>query len=160
MIGAAPGYVGYEEGGQLTEKVRRKPFSVVLFDEVEKANPEIFDVLLQVLDDGRLTDGQGRVVSFKNAIIIMTSNIGSQTIRDFAADAQEEAKEQGATMGDLVQDMMQADAAGFAKKMAEFQAAMQENLRATFRPEFLNRIDDVITFKPLSSENILSLIHI
>ena len=158
LIGAAPGYIGYEEGGQLTEAVRRRPYSVVLFDEVEKANPEVFDVLLQVLDDGRLTDGQGRVVSFKNAIIIMTSNIGSQTIRDFAADAQEEAKEQGATMGDLVQDMMQADAAGFAKKMAEFQAAMQENLRATFRPEFLNRIDDVITFKPLSSENIESIV--
>ena len=158
LIGAPPGYVGYDEGGQLTEAVRRRPYSVILLDEIEKAHPDVFNILLQVLDDGRLTDGQGRVVSFKNAIIIMTSNIGSQTIRDFAADAQEEAKEQGATMGDLVQDMMQADAAGFAKKMAEFQAAMQENLRATFRPEFLNRIDDVITFKPLSSENIESIV--
>ena len=158
LIGAPPGYVGYDEGGQLTEAVRRRPYSVILLDEIEKAHPDVFNILLQVLDDGRLTDGQGRVVSFKNAIIIMTSNIGSQTIRDFAADAQEEAKEQGATMGDLVQDMMQADAAGFAKKMAEFQAAMQESLRATFRPEFLNRIDDVITFKPLSSENIESIV--
>ena len=158
LIGAPPGYVGYDEGGQLTEAVRRRPYSVILLDEIEKAHPDVFNILLQVLDDGRLTDGQGRVVSFKNAIIIMTSNIGSQTIRDFAADAQEEAKEQGATMGDLVQDMMQADAAGFAKKMAEFQAVMQENLRATFRPEFLNRIDDVITFKPLSSENIESIV--
>ncbi len=154
LIGAPPGYVGYDEGGQLTEAVRRRPYSVILLDEIEKAHPDVFNILLQVLDDGRLTDGQGRVVSFKNAIIIMTSNIGSQTIRDFAAETQEEAKEKGTTMGDLVEDMMKADAAGFAKKMAEFQNAMQENLRATFRPEFLNRIDDVITFKPLTSENI------
>ena len=158
LIGAPPGYVGYDEGGQLTEAVRRRPYSVILLDEIEKAHPDVFNILLQVLDDGRLTDGQGRVVSFKNAIIIMTSNIGSQTIRDFAAETQEEAKEKGATMGDLVEDMMKADAAGFAKKMAEFQNAMQENLRATFRPEFLNRIDDVITFKPLSSENIESIV--
>ncbi len=160
LIGAPPGYVGYDEGGQLTEAVRRRPYSVILLDEIEKAHPDVFNILLQVLDDGRLTDGQGRVVSFKNAIIIMTSNIGSQTISDFASETQEQAKEQGTTMGDLVEDMMKADAAGFAKKMAEFQNAMQENLRATFRPEFLNRIDDVITFKPLTSENIERIVEL
>ena len=158
LIGAPPGYVGYDEGGQLTEAVRRRPYSVILLDEIEKAHPDVFNILLQVLDDGRLTDGQGRVVSFKNAIIIMTSNIGSQTISDFASETQEQAKDRGTTMGDLVEDMMKADAAGFAKKMAEFQNAMQENLRATFRPEFLNRIDDVITFRPLTSENIESIV--
>ncbi len=160
LIGAPPGYVGYDEGGQLTEAVRRRPYSVILLDEIEKAHPDVFNILLQVLDDGRLTDGQGRVVSFKNAIIIMTSNIGSQTISDFASETQEQAKEQGTTMGDLVEDMMKVDAAGFAKKMAEFQNAMQENLRATFRPEFLNRIDDVITFKPLTSENIERIVEL
>ena len=160
LIGAPPGYVGYDEGGQLTEAVRRRPYSVILLDEIEKAHPDVFNILLQVLDDGRLTDGQGRVVSFKNAIIIMTSNIGSQTISDFASETQEQAKDRGTTMGDLVEDMMKADAAGFAKKMAEFQNAMQENLRATFRPEFLNRIDDVITFRPLTSENIESIVSL
>ena len=160
LIGAPPGYVGYDEGGQLTEAVRRKPYSVILLDEIEKAHPDVFNILLQVLDDGRLTDGQGRVVSFKNAIIIMTSNVGSQNIRDFASETQGQTAGKGATMGDMVADMMQSDAAGFAKKMAEFQNKMQEALRATFRPEFLNRIDDVITFKPLTSDNIERIVKL
>ena len=121
LIGAPPGYVGYDEGGQLTEAVRRHPYSVILLDEIEKAHPDVFNVLLQVLDDGRLTDGQGRVVSFKNAIVIMTSNLGSQLIERFAEDGDKEALDK----------------------------AIQDALRATFRPEFLNRIDELITFDPL-----------
>ena len=145
LIGAPPGYVGYDEGGQLTEAVRRKPYSVILLDEVEKAHPDVFNVLLQVLDDGRLTDGQGRVVSFKNAIIIMTSNIGSQLIRE--RDAEE-------TVGDMVEDMQKMTPEAAAKRMAEFANRMQDALRNTFRPEFLNRIDDIITFNEL---NIVSI---
>ena len=148
LIGAAPGYVGYEQGGQLTEAVRRRPYSVVLFDEVEKANPEIFDVLLQVLDDGRLTDGQGRVVSFKNAIIIMTSNIGSQSIREFAGEDQNQGS--GNSMGKVMEDLMTADVEVAAKRLAELNNKINDALRNTFRPEFLNRIDEVITFNPLS----------
>jgi len=121
LIGAPPGYVGYDEGGQLTEAVRRKPYSVILLDEIEKAHPDVFNVLLQVLDDGRLTDGQGRVVSFKNAIIIMTSNVGSQFIRAFAENGDEKAMEK----------------------------SIDEALRVTFRPEFLNRIDDIVVFDAL-----------
>ena len=122
LIGAPPGYVGYDEGGQLTEAVRRRPYSVILLDEIEKAHPDVFNILLQVLDDGRLTDGQGRVVSFKNAIIIMTSNVGSQFIREFAENGDE-------------------------KQMRE---AIDGALRQTFRPEFINRIDDVVVFNSLS----------
>ncbi|MGN0078536.1 MAG: ATP-dependent chaperone ClpB [Coriobacteriales bacterium] len=121
LIGAPPGYVGYDEGGQLTEAVRRHPYSVILLDEIEKAHPDVFNVLLQVLDDGRLTDGQGRVVSFKNAIVIMTSNLGSQLIERYAEDGDKEALDK----------------------------AIQDALRTTFRPEFLNRIDELITFDPL-----------
>jgi ATP-dependent Clp protease ATP-binding subunit ClpB len=131
LIGAPPGYVGYEEGGQLTEAVRRRPYSVILLDEVEKAHPDVFNVLLQVLDDGRLTDGQGRVVSFKNAIVIMTSNVGSQFIQQFA--------EGGATE-------------------EETDTLLQEALRATFRPEFLNRVDDVVTFHALSLDQIAEIV--
>jgi len=123
LIGAPPGYVGYEEGGQLTEAVRRRPYSVILLDEIEKAHPDVFNVLLQVLDDGRLTDGQGRIVSFKNAIVIMTSNVGSQYIQQFAEGGADE-------------DTM--------KRMLE------EALRATFRPEFLNRVDDTVIFHALT----------
>ncbi len=123
LIGAPPGYVGYDEGGQLTEAVRRRPYSVILLDEIEKAHPDVFNVLLQVLDDGRLTDGQGRIVSFKNAIVIMTSNVGSQFIQQFAEGGADEA-----TM----------------KRMLE------EALRATFRPEFLNRVDDTVVFHALT----------
>jgi len=131
LIGAPPGYVGYEEGGQLTEAVRRRPYSVILLDEMEKAHPDVFGVLLQVLDDGRLTDGQGRVVSFKNAIIIMTSNVGSQFIQMFAEG-------------------------GHSEK--EMQQMLEEALRATFRPEFLNRIDDVVTFHALSLDQIADIV--
>ncbi len=121
LIGAPPGYVGYDEGGQLTEAVRRRPYSVILLDEIEKAHPDVFNILLQVLDDGRLTDGQGRVVNFKNAIVIMTSNVGSQFIREFQENGDEETRDR----------------------------AIQEALRATFRPEFLNRIDDTVVFDAL-----------
>ncbi|MDF1541913.1 MAG: ATP-dependent chaperone ClpB [Anaerosomatales bacterium] len=133
LIGAPPGYVGYEEGGQLTEAVRRRPYSVLLFDEIEKAHPDVFNVLLQVLDDGRLTDGQGRVVSFKNTIIIMTSNVGSQFIQEFARAGTDEA-----TM----------------------KTAVEEALRQTFRPEFLNRIDDIVLFHSLSMEDIAKIVDI
>ena len=134
MIGAPPGYVGYEEGGQLTEAVRRKPYSVVLFDEVEKAHPDVFNVLLQVLDDGRITDSQGRTVDFKNTILIMTSNIGSQYILDG----------------------IQED--GTVEEASE--TAVMEELRAHFRPEFLNRLDETIMFKPLTKDNIGGIIKL
>lgn len=132
LIGAPPGYVGYDEGGQLTEAVRRRPYSVILLDEIEKAHPDVFNILLQVLDDGRLTDGQGRVVNFKNAIVIMTSNVGSQFIREFAENGDEETKKR----------------------------AIDEALRATFRPEFLNRIDDIVTFEALSISDIEPIVQL
>jgi ATP-dependent Clp protease ATP-binding subunit ClpB len=131
MIGAPPGYVGYEEGGRLTEAVRRRPYSVVLFDEIEKAHPDVFNILLQVLDDGRLTDGKGRVVSFKNTVIIMTSNLGSEWI----AEAQEASEE-------------------------ELRKRIEETLRRHFRPEFFNRIDDVIVFHRLTREEISEIVEI
>ncbi len=146
LIGAPPGYVGYDEGGQLTEAVRRRPYSVILLDEMEKAHPDVFNVLLQVLDDGRLTDGQGRVVSFKNAIIIMTSNVGSQYIREYAAQENEQS------MGKMMEDIASGDIETGAKRLAELANKVQDALRSTFRPEFLNRIDDVITFNGLSIE--------
>ena len=158
LIGAPPGYVGYDEGGQLTEAVRRKPYSVILLDEIEKAHPDVFNILLQVLDDGRLTDGQGRVVSFKNSIIIMTSNVGSQFIRDFGNKEQQEEKlreqsqpqQPNQSMGKLVEDVMTGDVQTAAKRLAELQTQVNDALSATFRPEFLNRIDDIITFKALT----------
>ncbi len=134
LIGAPPGYVGYDEGGQLTEAVRRKPYSVVLFDEVEKAHPDVFNILLQILDDGRITDSQGRTVDFKNTIIILTSNLGSQDLLDGIrpdGSISEEAK--SAVMGEL---------------------------RRSFRPEFLNRLDEIIMFKPLTKENLEGIIDI
>ena len=134
LIGAPPGYVGYDEGGQLTEAVRRKPYSVVLFDEVEKAHPDVFNVLLQVLDDGRITDSQGRTVDFKNTIIILTSNIGSQYLLD-GIDANGEISENAAAM-------------------------VNEQLKNSFRPEFLNRLDEIIMFKPLTKDNISSIIDL
>ena len=134
LIGAPPGYVGYDEGGQLTEAVRRKPYSVVLFDEIEKAHPDVFNVLLQVLDDGRITDSQGRTVDFKNTILIMTSNIGSSYLLD-GIDEQGNISE------------------------ASLQAVMEE-LRAHFRPEFLNRLDETIMFKPLTKDNIYDIIDL
>ena len=132
LIGAPPGYVGYEEGGQLTEAVRRKPYSVILFDEIEKAHPDVFNILLQILDDGRLTDSQGRVVNFKNTVIIMTSNIGSDILLE---DAGEEGE-----LSDEVRDRVMA------------------RLRSGFRPEFLNRIDEIVLFKPLTREELKAIV--
>ena len=134
LIGAPPGYVGYEEGGQLTETVRRRPYSVVLFDEVEKAHPDVFNVLLQVLDDGRITDSQGRTVDFKNTILILTSNLGSQFLLD-GIDANGEIGEQAKTQ-------------------------VQQLLHHTFRPEFLNRLDEIVFYKPLTKENITAIIDL
>ncbi len=133
LIGAPPGYVGYDEGGQLTEAVRRKPYAVVLFDEVEKAHPDVFNVLLQVLDDGRITDAQGRTVDFKNTIVIMTSNIGSRFLLE-------------GVVGDTIPESVRESV------MAE--------LRTSFRPEFLNRIDETILFKPLTLEEIGSIVDL
>ena len=134
LIGAPPGYVGYDEGGQLTEAVRRKPYSVVLFDEIEKAHPDVFNVLLQVLDDGRITDSQGRTVDFKNTILIMTSKIGSGYLLDGIDDH-----------GNISEDSQQA---------------VMEELKAHFRPEFLNRLDEMIMFKPLTKDNIYDIIDL
>jgi len=134
LMGAPPGYVGYEEGGQLTEAVRRRPYQVVLFDEIEKAHPDVFNVLLQLLDDGRLTDSQGRTVDFKNTVVIMTSNIGSTALI--------EAGERGAAAFD------------------EAAEAVRLQLREHFRPEFLNRVDEVIVFRPLSEEQLAEIVRL
>jgi ATP-dependent Clp protease ATP-binding subunit ClpC len=142
LVGAPPGYVGYEEGGQLTEKVRRKPYAIVLLDEIEKAHPDVFNLLLQVLDDGHMTDGLGRKIDFKNTIMIMTSNIGARQLADFGTGvgfgtkSQEEAKE------------------------ANSKTVIQNALRKAFSPEFLNRVDDMIMFKSLSREDIHKIIDI
>jgi ATP-dependent Clp protease ATP-binding subunit ClpB len=132
LIGAPPGYVGYEEGGYLTEAVRRRPYSVILLDEVEKAHPDVFNVLLQVLDDGRLTDGQGRTVDFRNAVIVMTSNLGSQMIQELAGE----------------------------ERYDEMKSAVMEVVGSHFRPEFINRVDDVVVFHPLSREHIRMIVDI
>jgi ATP-dependent Clp protease ATP-binding subunit ClpB len=132
LIGAPPGYVGYEEGGYLTEAVRRRPYSVVLLDEVEKAHPDVFNVLLQVLDDGRLTDGQGRTVDFRNCVIIMTSNLGSQVIQELAGEA----------------------------NYTKMKAAVMEVVGQHFRPEFINRVDEIVVFHPLGREQIRSIVDI
>jgi ATP-dependent Clp protease ATP-binding subunit ClpB len=129
LIGAPPGYVGFEEGGQLTEAVRRRPYSVVLFDEIEKAHPDVFNILLQILDDGRLTDSQGRTVDFRNSVIIMTSNIGSAWIL-----------EQG------------------TQDWAMVESQVTSTLRGHFKPEFLNRVDDIVIFKPLAEEQIAHIV--
>jgi ATP-dependent Clp protease ATP-binding subunit ClpB len=131
LIGAPPGYVGYEEGGQLTEAVRRRPYSVILLDEIEKAHPDVFNVLLQILDDGRATDGQGRTVDFRNTVIIMTSNLGSTYIMSLGEGDEEEMR-----------------------------TRVMDALRSNFRPEFLNRIDEIIIFKPLSKEQIGDIVDI
>jgi ATP-dependent Clp protease ATP-binding subunit ClpB len=139
LIGAPPGYVGYEEGGQLTEAVRRRPYSVILLDEIEKAHPDVFNILLQVLDDGRLTDNKGRVANFKNTIVIMTSNIGSHIIQEKLEDFTELNKED---------------------KIAEAKISVMDLLKRTIRPEFLNRIDDVIMFTPLSREDVRQIVDL
>ena len=134
LVGAPPGYVGYDEGGQLTEAVRRKPYSVILFDEIEKAHPDVFNILLQVLDDGRITDSQGRTVDFKNTILILTSNLGSSYLLD-GIDNQGNISTEAAAMVD-------------------------KDLKAHFRPEFINRLDEIIMFKPLTKENISKIVDI
>ena len=133
LIGAPPGYVGYDEGGQLTEAVRRKPYAVVLFDEIEKAHPDVFNVLLQVLDDGRITDSQGRTIDFKNTIIIMTSNLGSRHLLE------------GVTSDEIPESVRES---------------VLTELRAAFRPEFLNRIDETLMFKPLTLEEITRIVDL
>jgi ATP-dependent Clp protease ATP-binding subunit ClpC len=142
LIGAPPGYVGYEEGGQLTERVRRKPYSVILLDEIEKAHPDVYNILLQVLDDGQLTDGLGRKVDFKNTLILMTSNIGARKLKEFGSGV------------------------GFATKARvdsaddDARGVIQASLKKTFSPEFLNRIDDVMVFNSLGREHIFEIIDI
>jgi len=131
MLGAPPAYVGYDEGGQLTEAVRRRPYSVVLFDEIEKAHPDVFNVLLQILDDGRLTDGQGRTVDFRNTVLIMTSNLGGQLIQEMSSKSFEEVRD-----------------------------AVLAVLRDHFRPEFLNRVDEIIVFKSLTQEQLGAIVDI
>ncbi|MGB5364410.1 MAG: AAA family ATPase, partial [Aureibaculum sp.] len=142
LIGAPPGYVGYEEGGQLTEKVRRKPYAVILLDEVEKAHPDVFNMLLQVLDDGYLTDSLGRKIDFRNTIIIMTSNIGSRKLKDFGA---------GVGFGTAAQK---------AQEDSNARSVIQNALKKAFAPEFLNRIDDVVVFNALEKEHINKIIDI
>jgi ATP-dependent Clp protease ATP-binding subunit ClpB len=134
LIGAPPGYVGFDEGGQLTEAIRRRPYAVVLFDEIEKAHPDVFNVLLQVLDDGRLTDSKGRTVDFKNTVLIMTSNLGAQALNTEALNSEasfDEAKER-----------------------------VMDVLKASFRPEFLNRVDDIVIFRPLGEEQLAHIIDL
>jgi ATP-dependent Clp protease ATP-binding subunit ClpB len=138
LIGAPPGYVGYEEGGQLTEPVRRRPYSVVLFDEVEKAHPDVFNTLLQLLDDGRLTDGQGRTVDFKNTVVILTSNVGT---------AELSALEERTDLND-------------EEKAKELRHAAMESLRGLFRPEFINRLDEIVVYRRLGREQIRSIVDI
>ena len=142
LVGAPPGYVGYEEGGQLTEKVRRKPYSVILLDEIEKAHPDIYNILLQVLDDGQLTDGLGRKIDFKNSLIIMTSNIGARQLKEF-----------GDGVGFATATRMQ-------NQEENNKAVIEKSLKKTFSPEFLNRIDDVVIFNSLTKENIFAIIDI
>jgi ATP-dependent Clp protease ATP-binding subunit ClpB len=131
LLGAPPGYIGYDEGGQLTEAVRRRPYSVVLFDEIEKAHPDVFNVLLQLLDDGRLTDGQGRTIDFRNTVLIMTSNLGGQMIQEMSG-----------------------------RDFDEVRDAVNAVLREHFRPEFLNRIDEVIVFRALTEEQLTAIVEI
>jgi len=139
LIGAPPGYVGYEEGGQLTEAVRRRPYAVVLLDEIEKAHPDVFNILLQVLDEGRLTDSQGRTVNFKNTIIIMTSNLGSHLIQEKMQDMTDENRDE---------------------VINELRVSLMDLLKSTIRPEFLNRVDEIIVFKPLTTNEIRAIVDI
>ena len=154
LIGAPPGYVGYDEGGQLTEAVRRKPYSVVLLDEIEKAHPDVFNILLQVLDDGRLTDNKGRTVDFKNTIIIMTSNVGSDILQSYMEKLPEVGRK-GETPAQQA-----ADVAKRTQMLEECKGKILELLRQTIRPEFLNRIDEIIMFEPLTRNDIRDILHI
>ena len=145
LIGAPPGYVGYEEGGQLTEAVRRRPYSVVLFDEIEKANPDVFNVFLQIMDDGRLTDGQGRNVDFKNTILIMTSNIGSQYLQEAGLFAE--------TTGKASEEIR-------SQRLADARVKVMEALQHHFKPEFLNRVDDIVFFNPLGRQQLTKIVDL
>jgi ATP-dependent Clp protease ATP-binding subunit ClpB len=140
LIGAPPGYVGYEEGGYLTEAVRRRPYSVILLDEVEKAHPDVFNILLQVLDDGRLTDGQGRTVDFRNTVIVMTSNLGSHQIQEMSENGGPDADS--------------------AEGYTQMKAAVMAVVQAHFRPEFINRLDDIVVFHPLDKPQIRQIARI
>jgi len=144
LVGAPPGYVGYDEGGQLTEQVRRRPYSVVLLDEVEKAHPEVFNILLQVMEDGRLTDSQGRIVDFKNTIIIMTSNIGAQSIQG----------DSGMGFRDVTKELETE------KAYESMKTRVMDEMKRTFRPEFLNRVDEVIVFHQLNRDEILQIVDL
>jgi len=146
LIGAPPGYVGYEEGGYLTEAVRRKPYSVILLDEVEKAHADVFNILLQVLDDGRLTDGQGRTVDFRNTVIIMTSNLGSQRIQELSALANRKGSSPTGAEAETEYQLMKSE--------------VMDVVSQHFRPEFINRVDDVVVFHPLGREAINSIAEI
>ena len=148
LIGAPPGYVGYEEGGQLSEAVRRRPYSVVLFDEIEKAHHDVFNVLLQVLDDGRLTDGQGRTVDFKNTIVIMTSNLGSPIIQEWFDRSR------------VRENADKSDRALTSRGYKEMEQQVMAELKRHFRPEFLNRVDDVIIFQSLDEEELAKIVDI
>jgi ATP-dependent Clp protease ATP-binding subunit ClpB len=145
LIGSPPGYVGHEEGGQLTEAVRRRPFSVLLFDEIEKAHPDVWNILLQVLDDGRLTDGKGRTVNFTNTIVILTTNIASEKIREMAEEVEKKGKK--STIEKEVSSMLEKESI-FAE------------LKRHFRPEFINRIDDVLVFESLTEKQLLAIVDI
>jgi ATP-dependent Clp protease ATP-binding subunit ClpB len=150
LVGAPPGYVGYEEGGQLTEKVRRRPYSVVLLDEIEKAHPDVFNTLLQVLDDGRLTDNKGRTVDFKNTILIMTSNVGADIIQSYMERLPLETEQASG---------IAVDTSPRAAMLDECRKEVLEVLKRTVRPEFLNRIDEVIMFEPLSQTDIREILR-
>jgi ATP-dependent Clp protease ATP-binding subunit ClpA len=140
LIGAPPGYIGYEEGGQLTEAVRRRPYKVILFDEVEKAHPDVFNILLQILEDGRLTDGHGRTVDFKNSVLIMTSNLGSQEFQRDSLGFRYEAQSKS--------------------EQKRLKSSIEGALKQTFRPEFINRIDEIIIFEPLTEEQIREIVDL
>ena len=154
LVGAPPGYVGYDEGGQLTEAVRRKPYSVVLLDEIEKAHPDVFNVLLQVLDDGRLTDNKGRTVDFKNTILIMTSNVGSDIIQSYM----DKLPAVGRPGSDPVEE--ERAVATRREMLDECKEKVMDVLKTTVRPEFLNRIDEIIMFDPLTQNDIREILHI
>src|SRR4030065_1340249 len=143
IIGSPPGYIGYEEGGQLTEVVRHRPYSLILFDEIEKAHPEIFNILLQILDDGRLTDAKGRMVNFKNTVIVMTSNVGSEIIYKMQEIGFKEEKKKE-----------------FILKEDEMKERVLGSLREKFKPEFLNRVDEIIIFHPLVSDQIKKIVYL
>ena len=154
LVGAPPGYVGYDEGGQLTEAVRRKPYSVILLDEIEKAHPDVFNILLQVLDDGRLTDNKGRTVDFKNTILIMTSNVGADVIQNYMEKLPVVGLKDSDPSAEKAAQEKRAD------MLLECKKDVLDILKQTVRPEFLNRIDEIIMFEPLSQKDIREILHL